>query len=72
MNLSASSIGRRSSSAVSWKSENHDDMGMALSAEWKIEIISRRVHYRNTLVITYEINSNVAIQNSMYSITFEE
>ena len=40
MNLSASNIGRRSSSAVSWKSENHDDMGMALSAEWKIEIIS--------------------------------
>ena len=36
MNLSASNIGRRSSSAVSWKSENHDDMGMALSVEWKI------------------------------------
>ena len=35
MNLNASNIGRRSSKAVSWKSENHDEMGTALSRENK-------------------------------------
>lgn len=38
VNLNASNIGKRSSNAVSRKSENHDEMGMALSVKKKVII----------------------------------